>query len=82
MRKNIKATSKKMASTASKVLSDPKASKTQKSLAGSALSQSGTTKQTGKKMESLASKVVAKSKYSTKSKKLAGSVLSQSNKAR
>ena len=82
MAKNTKQTSGKIASQASKTLRNPKSSATAKSLAASALAQSGTGKQTGKKMETKASKVVTGKGYSKSTKKLAGSVLSQSNKAR
>lgn len=82
MSKNSKQTSDKMASKASETLRDPNASATAKSLAGSALSQSGTGKQTGAAMEDKASKVLQSSKYSDDTKSIAGSVLSQSNKTR
>ena len=58
------------------------ASKTAKSLAASALSQSSTKKQTGANMETKASNVLKSNKYSDKTKSLAASVLSQSNKER
>lgn len=77
-----KKTSKKIATTASKTLRNPKASKIQKKLAGSALSQSGTSKTTGKSIEKVASKALKGSKYNSTTKKLAGSVVSQSSKKR
>ncbi|MDF7669927.1 hypothetical protein PT276_01690 [Orbaceae bacterium ESL0721] len=80
--KNTKKTSAKVTSQAAKILHDPKTSAIQKSLAGSALSQSGTDHQTGKKMEAVASKVLHSPKYSKETKSLAASVLSQSNKER
>lgn len=82
MARNRKRTSSKVASDAAETLRDPNASKTAKSLAGSALAQSGTSKQTGAEMEDKASQVLSSPKYSDDTKKLAGSVLSQSNKKR
>ncbi|WP_178861933.1 hypothetical protein [Thiomicrorhabdus cannonii] len=79
---NSKQTSKSKASDAAKVLSDPKSSKIQKELAGSALAQYKTGKATGKEMEQKASKVLTSPKYSEETKSLAGSVLSQSDKNR
>lgn len=79
---NKKQTSKKVSSLASSVLKDKNASKIQKELAGSALSQSGTKNQTGSKMEDKASKVLNSDKYNKTTKTLAGSVLSQSNNKR
>jgi len=82
MGKNTKRTSSKVASQAAATLSDPNASATAKSLAASALAQSGTGKQTGSAMEDKASKVLQSDKYSDDTKSLAGTVLAQSNKAR
>ncbi|MDO9213983.1 MAG: hypothetical protein Q7U23_09145 [Methylococcales bacterium] len=82
MAKNTKETSTRVASHAAEILQDPNASKIQKSLAGSALSQSGSSKQTGAEMETKASKVLSSDKYSAETKELAASVLSQSNKSR
>lgn len=82
MAKNTKETSLRIASLASEKLKDPNASHIQKSLAASALSQSGTAKQTGAEMESKAAKVLRSDKYSQETKKLAASVVSQSNKNR
>ncbi|MCT4654709.1 MAG: hypothetical protein N4A65_02745 [Cohaesibacter sp.] len=79
---NRKQTSKSMATKASKTLTNPRASKTAKSLAGSALAQSRTSKQTGAALEDKASKVLRSSKYGRTTKSLAGSVVSQSNKKR
>lgn len=79
---NTKKTSTSVASTAAKTLRNPKASKTAKSLAGSALSQVNPKHQTGAKMESKAAKATFGKGYSKNTRKLAGSVLSQSNKAR
>lgn len=80
--KNRKATSKKVASLAAETLGDKNASKTAKSLAASALSQTGNGKETGATLEDLASRVLDSPKYSAETKQLAGSVLSQSNKKR
>jgi hypothetical protein len=82
MSKNTKGTSGGMAAKAGSILSNPKASATARSLAGSALAQAGTAKETGARMEDRASQVLSSSKYSAKTKSLAGSVLSQSNKKR
>ena len=82
MARNTKRSSTGMGSKAAKTLSDPNASKTAKSLAASALAQTGTPKQTGADMEDKASQVLSSSKYSADTKALAGSVLSQSNKKR
>ena len=79
---NSKKSSPKLASMASSILTDNGSSQVQKTLAGSVLSQSGTSHQTGAKMESIASGVLKSSKYSERTKSLAASVLSQSNKAR
>lgn len=82
MPSNNKKTSANVASQAAKTLGDKNASKTAKSLAASALSQSGNKKQTGTQMEDLASTVLSSAKYNDTTKSLAGSVLSQSNKKR
>lgn len=80
MSSNDKKTSAGVASLAGETLQNPNASKIQKSLAGSALAQSGSSKQTGSAMETTASKALQSDKYSETTKKLAGSVLSQSKK--
>ncbi|MFZ2168462.1 MAG: hypothetical protein WAW61_02380 [Methylococcaceae bacterium] len=82
MAKNTKETSSRIASLASEKLRDPNASQIQKSLAASALSQSGSSKQTGAAMETKAAKVLGSEKYSHETKELAASVVSQSNKDR
>lgn len=79
---NGKQTSKQVASQASKTLRNSNSSKTAKSLAASALSQSKNKKQTGAEIEELASTVSTSDKYNENTKSLAGSVLSQSNKNR
>lgn len=82
MAKNTNQTSGRVAGLAAQTLQNNSASKTAKSLAASALSQTHTSRQTGAAIESLASTVLRSGKYSTETKELAGSVLSQSNKAR
>lgn len=82
MAKNTNQTSGRIAGLAAQTLQNSSASKTAKSLAASALSQTHTSRQTGAAMESLASTVLRSGKYSPETKELAGSVLSQSNKAR
>lgn len=77
---NKKTTSGNVASTASKVLRDPKSSSTAKQLAGSALSQVNKGNETSTKVEKIASKVLDNPNSTSTAKKLAGSVLSQSNK--
>lgn len=82
MAKNTKETSTRIASLAAEILQNSNASQIQKSLAGSALSQSGSSKQTGATMETKAAKVLSSGKYAEETKELAASVLSQSNKSR
>ncbi|CNF53251.1 hypothetical protein [Yersinia mollaretii] len=79
---NTKKTSASVAAQAAQILKDPNASAIEKSLAGSALSQSRTDNQTGAHMEDVASQVLANPKYSEQTKTLAGSVLAQANKKR
>lgn len=79
---NKKQTGKNISTKASKILKSNKSSAIQKTLAGSALSQSNTKKQTSTKMETVASKVLQSNKYNSDTKALAGSVLSQANKNR
>ena len=79
---NTKSTSQKVASLASKVMSNSNSSGIAKQLAGSALSQVSKGNQTSSKMEDVASRVLDSSKYSQQTKTLAGSVLSQSLKKR
>ena len=80
MATNTKQTSNSVGSLAGKTLQSSNASQVQKSLAGSALAQSGTGKQTGAGMEAKASKALHSSNTTTQ--KLAGSVVSQSNRKR
>lgn len=82
MTKNLTKSSEAVASEAAKVLHNPNASKTAKSLAGSVLSQADGAKQTGAALEDKAAKVVDGPNCSEETKSLAGSVLSQSNKDR
>ena len=82
MAKNLKTTSSKVASNASKILTNPNSSAIAKRLAASALSQKSKGNQTGSEMEDVASKVLDSNKYSKSTKQMAGSVLSQSNKKR
>lgn len=79
---NKKKTSKKVASLAGEVLSNPNSSQIKRKLAASALSQSKFSNETGKEMETKASDVMKSDKYSKETKKLAASLLSQSNKNR
>lgn len=82
MSRNKKETSNQVAKSASKILRDPNASQLQKSLAGSALSQTNTNKQTGKAMETKASNALKNPRSAAKTKQLAGTVVSQANKKR
>lgn len=79
---NKKQSSSQLASLASSILTDGGSSQIQKTLAGSVMSQAGTTHQTGAEMESIASGVLQSGKYNGVTKSLAASVLSQSNKKR
>ncbi|QIZ46815.1 hypothetical protein [Dickeya zeae] len=82
MSTNNKQTSDKIASVAAQTLNDPNASAIQRSLAGSALSQTGSSNQTSGEMERKASSALDNPRSSKLTKQLAGSVLSQSNKGR
>ncbi|RJX30875.1 MAG: hypothetical protein C4516_09030 [Oxalobacter sp.] len=75
-----KSTGKKVSSTAGRVLGSSSASQLQRSLAGSALAQSGTSKVTSKSMETKASGALQSPKASSTTKALAGSLVSQSKK--
>ena len=79
---NHKKTSPSVASKAARTLRSKSASRTQKKLVASALSQTRGTRKTGKKMEKVASAVLNSPKYADKTKTFAGSVLSQSDKKR
>jgi hypothetical protein len=75
-----KSTGGKVASAAARTLSNPNASQIQKSLAGSALAQAGTSKVTSKAMETKASAALQSQTSSATTKALAASVVSQSKK--
>jgi hypothetical protein len=70
-------TSKKVAASASKVLRDPKASKAEKSVAASALTQKGSKEMTSAKVAASASKVLRDPKASKAAKSAAASALTQ-----
>jgi hypothetical protein len=77
---NQKQTGSKISSLAGKTLGNANASQIQKSLAGSALAQSGTSKTTSKSIEAKASTALHSQKSNSTTKSLAGSVVSQSNR--
>lgn len=70
-------TSSRVAKKAGATLSDAKASKSAKSLAGSALAQAGTRKTTSAKVAQKAAKVLTDPHRSGTTRSLAGSVLTQ-----
>jgi hypothetical protein len=70
-------TSNKVAASASKVLRDPKASKAEKSVAASALTQKGSTDKTSTRVAATASKVLRDPKASAAAKSAAASALTQ-----
>jgi hypothetical protein len=70
----------KVTKTASTVLRDSGASKTAKSLAGSALAQAGTSKQSSRATASTAAKALNDGRTSASTRTLAGSVLTQKSK--
>ncbi len=82
MSKNSKQTSGRVASVAGKTLQNSGASSIQKSLAGSALRQVGSSAQTGARTEDKASRALDNPNSSPLTKTLAGSVVSQSNRNR
>ncbi len=82
MAKNTNQTSARVATVAGKTLGSTSASGIQKSLAGSALRQAGTSAQTGARTEDKASRALDSSKSASVTKTLAGSVVSQSNRKR
>jgi hypothetical protein len=79
MAKNEKS-SQRIAHAASGVLRDPAASKTAKSLAGSALSQAQASKATSAPVATTAAKALDDGRTSRATKSLAGSVLTQKRK--
>lgn len=70
----------KVTKTAASVLRAPNASKTAKSLAGSALAQAGTSKQTTTKTATTAAKALNDGRTKATTRTLAGSVLTQKPK--
>jgi hypothetical protein len=73
-------TSNRVATEASKTLHSPSASKTAKSLAGSVLAQSHTSKDTSAKVASKAAKALNDGRTSKTTKSIAGSALTQKKK--
>lgn len=82
MASNSKQTSTRVASVAGKTLQSSGANSLQKSLAGSALRQAGSTAQTGARTEDKASRALDNPKSAPVTQTLAGSVVSQSNRKR
>lgn len=82
MSKNSKQTSPRVASVAGKALGSSSSSTVQKSLAGSALRQAGSSAQTGAQTEGRASRALDNPNSAPLTKTLAGSLVSQSNKQR
>jgi hypothetical protein len=82
MSKNAKQTSPQAASLAGKTLQSGSASALQRSLAGSALRQAGSTAQTGAKTEAKAGGALDNSRSSATTKTLAASLVAQSNRKR
>lgn len=80
MPKNPKQTSDKVASLAAATLRDEAASKVQKRLAGSALSQAHTGNAPSPEIEAIAARVLNNPRSAEETLILAGSVLSQSTK--
>lgn len=78
MPKNKKQSSQQLSSDASTTLKDPNASKIQKSLAGSVLSQTKSNNRTSDAMATKAAKALNNNNSAEKTKELAASVLSQS----
>ncbi len=79
---NTKRSSHTLSSLASEVLRDAKASKIEKELAGSVLSQASPHKETGAAMEKTASEVLRTGTSSDTARRLAAGVLSQSDRER
>jgi hypothetical protein len=82
MASNPKQTSPRVASVAGRTLQSDGASAVQRSLAGSALRQAGTTAQTGARTEDRASRALDNPRSAPVTRTLAGSVVSQSNRKR
>lgn len=79
---NKKQTSTTVASLAAKTLSDPASSAIQRSLAASALRQTGNHSETGKELETRASRALDNPRSAAVTKILAASLVAQSNKKR
>jgi hypothetical protein len=75
-------TSKKVASAASKVLKSKTATKAEKSVAASALTQKGSTETTSAKVAASASKILRSKTASKEAKSAAASALTQKVKAK
>lgn len=82
MPSNSKQTSPRVASVAGRTLQSSTASGVQKSLAGSALRQAGSSAQTGAQTETRASRALDNPNSAPLTRTLAGTVVSQSNKKR
>jgi hypothetical protein len=80
--KNTKVTSESMAALAAQVMQDPRASKIQKSLAASALSQRDASRETSSEAEKKAAMVMRGTRYADVTRKLAASVMAQARKER
>ena len=80
--KNSKVTSESMGALAAHVMEDPRASKIQKSLAASALSQRDGSRETSSETERKAARVMRGKRYADVTRKLAASVMAQSRKER
>lgn len=77
---NKEKTSPRIASKASEVLSDPKATPAAKSVAASALSQASANKETSTKVASKASQILEDGRSSAANKSIAASVLTQKSR--
>ncbi len=80
--KNTKVTSESIGALAAQVMQDPRASKIQKSLAASALSQRDASRETSSEAERKAAMVMRGKRYADVTRKLAASVMAQSRKER
>jgi len=80
--KNTKVTSESIGALAAQVMQDPRASKIQKSLAASALSQRDASRETSSEAEKKAAMVMRGKRYADVTRKLAASVMAQSRKER
>ena len=82
MSKNTKTSSASVASLAARTLNSGSSSGLERALAGSVLSQRGTTSQTGAQMEERAGRALNNERSSATTRTLAASLVSQSNKGR